>query len=64
MSTARRRIDGAAIVRRADGSFFRIIVEEDSEHSPFEQIQPVLPKLSRQEILDTVAEARQRAGWS
>ena len=56
--------EGAAIVRRADGSSFRIIVEEDSLCSPFEQIQPILPRLSCQEILDTEEEARQRADWS
>ena len=52
--------EGAAIVRRADGSSSRIILEEDSEHPPFEQIQPVLPDMSRQEILDVLKEVRQR----
>ena len=52
--------EGAAIVRRSDGSAFRIIVEEDSNASPFEQAQPVLGTMSRQEILDTLQDARFR----
>ncbi len=55
----RVKADGAAIVRRADGSSFRIIVEEDSEQSPFGQVRPMLPDMSRQEILDVLQEVRQ-----
>ena len=58
----RVKIDGAAIVRRADGSKFRITVEEAEKKSPFDGIKPVLGKvnLSREEIVDIVRESRER----
>lgn len=58
----RVKIDGAAIVRRADGSKFRITVEESEKKSPFDGIKPVLGKvnLSREEIVDIVRESRER----
>ena len=51
--------DGAAIIKRADGSTFRIAVEEPVDKSPFEGINS-FANLSRKEILDIVRESRER----
>ena len=52
--------EGAAIVKRADGSAFRITVEEPEPKSPFEGIRPVLGKMPMDEILDILHESRER----
>ena len=52
--------DGAAIIKRADGSTFRITVEESADKSPFEGINS-FANLSRKEILDIVRESRERS---
>lgn len=47
--------EGAAIIRRADGSVFRITVEEEEKKSsPFDGIRPVLGKMTKDEILDII----------
>ncbi len=58
----RVKVDGAAIIKRADGSRFRITVEDQVQKSPFDGIKPVLGKLnlSREEIVDIVREGRER----
>lgn len=55
----RVKVDGAAIVRRADGSRFRITVEEPEQKSPFDGIKS-FANLSREEIVDIVREGRER----
>lgn len=52
--------DGAAIIKRADGSTFRITVEEPADKSPFEGIKS-FAKLSKNEILEIVHESRERS---
>ena len=52
--------DGAAIIKRADGSTFRITVEDSSDKSPFEGIKS-FAKLSKNEILEIVHESRERS---
>lgn len=54
------KTDGAAIVTRADGSAFRITVEEPSKKSPFDGIKPVLGKIPMDEIIDIIHESRER----
>ncbi|MBR7064395.1 MAG: prevent-host-death protein [Treponema sp.] len=58
----RVKTEGEAIVKRADGSRFRITVEKDEAKSPFDGIKPVLGKLnlSREEIVSIVREGRER----
>ena len=56
----RVKVDGSAIVRRADGSEFRITVEEPAHKSPFDGIRPVLGAISKDEILDIIHETRAR----
>lgn len=52
--------EGAAIVKRADGSTFRITAEEPKNTSPFAGVKPVLGKISMDEILDAIHESRER----
>ncbi len=56
------KVDGAAIVKRADGSRFKITVDEDEKKSPFDGITPVLKGLnmSTDEIVSLVREGRER----
>ena len=56
----RVKAEGAAIVKRADGSAFRITVEEPKETSPFDGIRSVA-NLSKDEILDIIHESHERA---
>ena len=58
----RVKIDGVAIIKRADGSRFRITVEDQVQKSLSDEIKPVLGKLnlSREEIVDIVREGRER----
>ena len=51
--------EGAAIIKRADGSTFRVTVEEPGIRSPFDGIKRI-PKLSKKEILEIVRESRRR----
>ncbi len=53
--------DGAAIIKRADGSTFRITEEKTESMSPFEGIHS-FANLPRREILTIVRDARRRAG--
>lgn len=52
-------IDGAAIVKRSDGSMFRITAEPTESHTPFDGIKS-FADLSRKEIVDIVHEGRSR----
>ena len=52
--------DGAAIIKRADGSTFRITVEKPEDKSPFEGIRS-FANLPMEEILDIIRESRERA---
>lgn len=58
----RVKVEGAALIKRADGSKFRITVEEPGQNSPFEGIKPVLKglNLSCEEIVDIIREGRER----
>lgn len=56
----RVKVEGAAIVRRADGSEFRITVEEPAQKSPFDGIRS-FANLSKDEILDIIHETRSAA---
>ena len=49
--------DGVAIVDRADGKRFKIIMEEPKK-SPFNNIKPVLPSIPLDEIIDIIHESR------
>ena len=53
----RVKIDGAAIIRRSDGSTFRITAEKAKKKSPFEGIKS-FANLSRKEIVDIVRDSR------
>ena len=55
----RVKADGAAIIRRADGSTFRVIVEETEMGSPFDGIRS-FANLSRKEILGIVRDTKRR----
>ena len=55
----RVKTDGAAIIKRADGSTFRITVEESETQSPFDGIKS-FANLSKKEILDIVRDSRRR----
>ena len=55
----RVKVDGAAIVKRADGSGFRITVEAPEPKSPFDGIKS-FANLTREEIVDIVREGRER----
>ena len=51
--------DGAGIIKRADGSIFRVTVEEPDKKSPFDGIK-CFARLSMDEILDIIRETRRR----
>ncbi|MBR4373096.1 MAG: prevent-host-death protein [Treponema sp.] len=53
------KVDGAAIVKRADGSRFKITVDEDEKKSPFDGIRS-FANLSNDEIVSLVREGRER----
>ena len=57
----RVKAEGAAIVKRADGSAFRITVEEPKGTSPFDGIRPTLAHIPMDEILDIIHESHERA---
>ena len=54
------KTDGAAIIRRADGSAFRITVEEPEQKSPFDGVKPLLGKMPLDEVLGYIREGRER----
>ena len=51
--------EGEAIIKRADGSRFRITVEKDEMKSPFDGIK-CFGNLSSEEIVSLVREGRER----
>lgn len=51
--------DGAAIIKRADGSTFRITVEEQTSKSPFDGIKS-FANLPKKEILEITRDSRRR----
>ena len=51
--------DGAAIIKRADGSTFRITVEEHTSKSPFDGIKS-FANLPKKEILEITRDSRRR----
>ncbi len=51
--------DGAAIIKRADGSTFRVTVEESAKKSPFDGIK-CFANLPLEEILKIVKDSRRR----
>ena len=53
------KAEGAAIIKRADGSRFRVTVEEPGDASPFDGIRS-FANLPKNEILDIVHESRKR----
>ena len=59
----RGKTDGAAIIKRADGSTFRVTVEESSATSPFDGIKS-FANLPKDEILDIVRDSKRRKNFS
>ena len=51
--------DGAAIIKRADGSTFRVTVEESAATSPFDGIKS-FANLPKKEILEITRDSRRR----
>lgn len=51
--------DGAAIIKRADGSTFRVTVEESTTASPFDGIKS-FANLPKDEILKLVRDSKRR----
>ena len=52
------KVDGAAMVKRADGTLFRITVEDSERSSPLSCARPVLGRVGREEVIGAIRESR------
>lgn len=56
--------DGEAIIKRSDGTSFKVIPQEDKTESPFSKVKPLKlnRKISRKELLEIMNDSRESDG--